>query len=267
MPYKLYNESEEGLIHLNILILGKTQVGKSTFINTLLKEKRAKEGGVGFSITKSHLSYHINSIPLIITDIEGFTGEKNIKIVTDNIEKMQNSLGEKELNLVIYIINFDGPTFFNENKYSIFKQLSERLDETQFLFVCLKSKLLNIENRVKIIKRSFYEMIKKGSEKYSDKKNILNVLNYLYLCQNKDILYREIDKKSNSNSDQLSFFDKLSQDDEDIEIKNKILIDKIIELDRTLFFANLVEDDEHKEIFGMNKISRAIRKSFKYLKK
>lgn len=95
----------------------------------------------------------------------------------------------------------------------------------------------------------------------------MNVLNYLYLCQNKDILYEEIDKKNNSDSDQLSSFDKLIQNDEDIESKNKMMIDKIIELDKTLFFANLIEDDEHKEIFGINKISRAIRKSFKYLKK
>ena len=267
LPYKLYNESEEGLINLNILILGKTQVGKSTFINTLLKEKRSKEGGVGFSITKSHLSYHVDGIPLILRDIEGFTGEENIKLVTDNIGKMQNSLGDNELNLVIYIINFNGPTFFNDNEYSIFKQLTEKLDETQFLFVCLKSELLNIDKKVKNIKRSFYNMIQKGSEKNSDKKNIMNVLNYLYLCQNKDILYEEIEKKNNSDSDQLSFFDELSQNDEDIESKNKMMIDKIIELDKTLFFANLIEDEEHKEIFGINKISRAIRKSFKYLKK
>jgi len=267
LPYKLYNESEKGLIDLNILILGKTQVGKSTFINTLLKKKRSKEGGVGFSITKSHLSYHVDDIPLILRDIEGFTGEENIKIVTDNIEKMQNSLGDNELNLVIYIIDFNGPTFFNDNEYSIFKQLTAKLDETQFLFVCLKSGLSNINKKVKNIKRSFYNMIQKGSEKISDEKNIMNVLNYLYLCQNKDILYEEIDKKSNSDSEQLSFFDKLSQNDEDIESKNKMMIDKILELDKTLFFANLIEDDEHKEIFGMNKISRAIRKSFKYLKK
>ena len=267
LPYKLYNESEKGLINLNILILGKTQVGKSTFINTLLKEKRSKEGGVGFSITKSHLSYHVDGIPLILRDIEGFTGEANIKIVTDNIEKMQNSLGDDQLNLVIYIIDFNGPTFFNDNEYSIFKQLTAKLDETQFLFVCLKSELSNIDKKVKKIKRSFYNMIQKGSKKISDEKNIMNVLNYLYLCQNKDILYGEIDKKSNSDSEQLSFFDKLNQDYEDIESKNKMMIDKILELDKTLFFANLIEDDDHKKIFGMNKISRAIRKSFKYLKK
>ena len=108
---------------------------------------------------------------------------------------MQNSLGDNELNLVIYIINFNGPTFFNDNEYSIFKKLTEKLDETQFLFVCLKSELLSIDKKVKTIKRSFYNMIQKGSEKKSDQKNIMNVLNYLYLCQNKDILYEEIEKK------------------------------------------------------------------------
>ena len=57
-----------------MLILGRTQVGKSTFINTLLGEKRAKEGGKGSSVTKNHLIYHLDNIPLEINDIEGFAG-------------------------------------------------------------------------------------------------------------------------------------------------------------------------------------------------
>jgi hypothetical protein len=44
-PYILYNKNNEDLYSFNILTLGKTQVGKSTFINSFLKEKKAKEGG------------------------------------------------------------------------------------------------------------------------------------------------------------------------------------------------------------------------------
>ena len=47
----LYKRTKEKYYSINMLILGRTQVGKSTFINTLLGEKKAKEGGRGFSIT------------------------------------------------------------------------------------------------------------------------------------------------------------------------------------------------------------------------
>ena len=40
--YKLYEELNEDYYPINILLLGKTQVGKSTFINNLLREKRVK---------------------------------------------------------------------------------------------------------------------------------------------------------------------------------------------------------------------------------
>ena len=70
-------------------------------------------------MTKKQLSYHVDGIPLILNDIEGFIGEETIKKVTDNIEFMQKKLGNKELNLVIYIIDYNGPTYFNENEYLI----------------------------------------------------------------------------------------------------------------------------------------------------
>ena len=54
---------------------------------------------------------------------------------------MQKRLGEKELHIVIYILNYDEiTTVFNNNEYLIFKQLTEKLDNTQFLFVCTKAK-------------------------------------------------------------------------------------------------------------------------------
>lgn len=65
---KLYKEPKETLFYINILTLGKTQVGKSTFINTLLKEKKAREGGDGSSVTTKQISYHVDNIPLIIND-------------------------------------------------------------------------------------------------------------------------------------------------------------------------------------------------------
>ena len=189
--FRLYKKNEEKYYPINILILGRSQVGKSTFINTLLGEKRAKEGGKGSSVTQNNLNYHLENIPLEINDIEGFTGEETINKVVEKIKMMQKRLGEKELHIVIYILNYDETTtVFNNNEYLIFKQLTEKLDNTQFLFVCTSSKKNVEDNKIERIRESFYNMIEKGEE--SDK-NIMNILGFLYYCQKKDIYYEEID--------------------------------------------------------------------------
>ena len=91
---------------------------------------------------------------------------------------MQTKLEEKELHLVIYIIDYHGPTYFNVNEYIIFKQLSKKLDNTHFLFLCSKSKLQNNKQLIDKIKKSFYKMIKNGLNKEKEKENIIDVLNY-----------------------------------------------------------------------------------------
>ena len=177
--YKFFNSNQDNLNTINILVIGKTQQGKSSFINMLLKEKRAKEGK-GKSETKDQISYHLDGIPLMINDIEGFIGEETINNVVTTIDKMQEKLEERELHIVIYIISYEASTFFNENEYFIFKQLTKKLDNTQFLFVCTKAKEDDEDNKIDDIRESFFQMIKIGLEKKKEKETIINVLNYLY---------------------------------------------------------------------------------------
>ena len=241
--YKLYKEKKEKLYPINILLLGKTQVGKSTFLNTLLNEKKAKEGGEGSSVTQRQISYHLDEIPLIVNDIEGFTGEESIKKVIEKIKKMQEKLEENELNLVIYIIDYNGPTFFNDNEYPIFKQLTEKLDNTHFLFVCTKSKEEVNDAVLQKIKKAFFNMLKNGLKNKHEKENLINALNYMYYCIKKDILYDEIDKKEVDKQvfEKMNFFEKFNLKFEKYEEaqKNKEMIDTILKLNETLIFINL----------------------------
>ena len=269
--FRLYKKNEEKYYPINILILGRTQVGKSTFINTLLGEKRAKEGYKGSSVTKNHLIYHLDNIPLEINDIEGFTGEETINKVVEKIKMMQKRLGEKELHIVIYILNYDETTtVFNNNEYLIFKQLTEKLDNTQFLFVCTRSKKNVEDNKIERIRESFYNMIEKGEE--SDE-NIMNKLGFLYYCQKKDIYYEEIDndiKKGikEEKFKEMNFFEKAYLKFKDYEREKKIeeIINIVLEKDKTLLFVNLIKDKEHEEIFGMKNVSKKLREALTYIK-
>ena len=269
--YKFFESNPDNLNTINILVIGKTQQGKSSFINKLLKEKRAKEGK-GKSETKEQISYHLDGIPLMISDIEGFIGEDTIKNVVRSISKMQDRLEEQELHLVIYIISYESQCFFNENEYFIFKQLTKKLDNTQFLFVCTKSKEDDEDNKIDEIRESFYQMIKKGLGKKKEKENIINVLNYLYFAVKKDFSFQEIfedDTEENRNKfNQMSFFEKLDLKfkDKNEEDKNEEMIETILQKDETLLFTNLIEDNNHNKIFGMEKVSKQIRKALEYIK-
>ena len=273
VPFILYKRTKEKYYSINMLILGRTQVGKSTFINTLLGEKKAKEGGRNFSITKNQLTYHLDDIPLEINDIEGFTGEKTINEVINKIKKMQNKLGEKELHIVIYILNYDATTYFNDNEYLIFKQLTEKLDNTQFLFVCTKSKENIEDEKIENIQESFVQMIQRGIEETKSDANIINQLKFLYYCQKKDFNYEEIKENIIENItkekfEELNFFEKF-----ELKFKNtpdNELIDemtkKILEKDESLHFVNLIKDKDHNRIFGMEKVSKKIRDALRYIK-
>ena len=270
-PFILYKRTKEKYYSINMLILGRSQVGKSTFINTLLGEKKAKEGGRGFSITKNQLTYHLDDIPLEINDIEGFTGENTINEVINKIKSMQNRLGEKELHIVIYILNYDATTYFNDNEYLIFKQLTEKLDNTQFLFVCTKSKENVEEKKIEYIQESFYQMIKRSINGRESDENIMDQLKFLYYCQKKDFKYEEIkeNKEKKEKFEQLNFFEKFElkfKNTSNDEIIDEML-KKILEKDESLLFVNLIKDNEHNRIFGMEKVSKKIREALEYIKK
>ena len=262
---KLYENSHEDLFPVNVLVIGRTQVGKSTFINTILKEKRAKEGDDSSNETEKLLTYHIDGVPLLLYDIEGFTGEKNINNIVKKIESMQISFEEKELHLIIYILRYDKGPYFNTNEYEIFKQLSKNHHMSHFLFVCTKSKenVKNQKKEFKSIKESFFKMIKKGiEEECKDEKNkFINTLNYLYYCQKKEIYYNEVDQKiKKKDFNKMEFYQRMELKFRDKNEEDKIneMLDTIIEKDKTVIFVNLKEDEEHANLFGMDKLCSRI---------
>lgn len=271
LPIKLYKGSD-GLLPVNVLVLGKTQVGKSTFINTILKSKKAKEGDNASSETEKKFSYHIDNVPLLLNDIEGFTGENNIHKIVKLIQSMQVEFEEKELHLIIYVLRYDSTTYFNDNEYEIFKQLSANHHQSHFIFICTKSENNDKKKRAeyKKIRKSFFNMIRKGNEKELKSKankidSFLNTLNYLYYCQKKEIEYNEInnENKIGINEEQfkkMDFYQQMSLKFKGVkdDAKYNEMVETIIEMNKNLIFVNLKVDERNKELFGMDKVSEQI---------
>jgi len=106
---KLKTENEK-LKPVNIMILGKTGVGKSTLINNVFREKLA-ETGMGEPVTQHLRKIYKKGLPINIYDTKGLelkneTQEEITKEIEGKIEELYLSRNEEEyIHVIWYCIN------------------------------------------------------------------------------------------------------------------------------------------------------------------
>ena len=136
-----YDLTEENFpFTINIGCIGRFGKGKSTGVNFLLGEKRAKENRSGTSVTSKINFYHVSHFPIKIYDIPGFENEETIlncidkfKILNKEINKLRD-----QLHIVLYFIKSTDERMFFEMEYKIFKQLCEH-EDLRIIFILTHS--------------------------------------------------------------------------------------------------------------------------------
>lgn len=97
-----YSELEK----LNVMVLGKTGVGKSTLINNMFNEKMA-ETGIGKPITKKMRKIEKRNFPLAIYDTPGLElgGENSMKeLIAEITSEIERGLKSEDINEMIHCI-------------------------------------------------------------------------------------------------------------------------------------------------------------------
>ena len=166
----------EQLQTFNILICGGAGVGKSTFINQFLQEKRAKEGE-GLSVTHEITNYLHSKYPIRIFDTPGFEGSDTIAMVTKAIKQFSKDVidTKNHFDLILYVCKLQARTFLEmeipllkylitSNKKMIFvlNNHGNTRNECKKLLEVTKSSLKQIINADKEIEKSKLDEILKN---------------------------------------------------------------------------------------------------------
>ena len=174
----------------NILVIGRPGSGKSTLINLLLNERKAREG-IGTSVTKIVSKYIHQKYPITFEDTPGFEDNQQLKKMINflNNSKYVFRNGKNKFHLVLYLINSSNERTFIGEEVDLIKFIQKEI-KVPIFFVCTKSK--NEEYA-----KDFEEVIKLNLwQNFGDETNLVENIYCCHLLNEKDGAYKRfgIDK-------------------------------------------------------------------------
>ena len=111
--------------NINIACIGRFGQGKSTGVNAILQEYKAKESSTGSSQTKHLTFYQATNYPVRILDIPGFEREEHVqkaiekfKLCGEKINKIKDNL-----HIILYFINYNEKRTFQELEEPILEEI------------------------------------------------------------------------------------------------------------------------------------------------
>ena len=141
--------------NLNIACIGRFGQGKSTGVNELLKEYKAKESTKGASQTKNLTFYQVDDRPIRVLDIPGFENPETVQDAVNKIKlcgEASNKL-QQNIHIILYFFNYSEKRAFSKNEYPIIEELTKH-QESQLIYVITHSKPnMSLDSKKKIYNR------------------------------------------------------------------------------------------------------------------
>lgn len=133
----------------NILVIGRPGCGKSTLINLILNEKRAREG-IGFSITKLISQYAHKKYPITLTDTPGFENDKDLNKMKKFLCNYNTffDIGRNKFHLILYLINTMNERTFTGLETDLIKYIYTNL-KIPIFFICTRARTEEISQNFK----------------------------------------------------------------------------------------------------------------------
>ena len=153
-------ETIRNLKKLNIIVVGKTGVGKSTLINSVFKEKLA-ETGIGRPVTRHMTRLSKDSIPLTIYDTRGFELGKEVQkqVKQEVVDTISKCLATQDINKAIHCIWYCINTASNRvepEEIEWIKELSKENQLTQVPIIVVLTQSFS-KNNANLLRKTLLE--------------------------------------------------------------------------------------------------------------
>ena len=183
----------------NFCCIGRFGKGKSTGVNCLLGEKKAKESRSGTATTKKINYYFVKNCPIKIIDIPGFESKETVSNAIQKFrefgEKMKNK--SSKLTAILYFVKSTDERMFAELEFKMFKEILKH-DNVPIIYILTHSSM-------KTDKEEIYDMLNTG---------IKGVLNKH--PEEEGFILQKITKKMHASKDNCVFVNFYPEDDEPI---------------------------------------------------
>ena len=137
--------------NMNIACIGRFGQGKSSGVNSIINEYKAKESSKGCSQTKNLTYYQIEGRPIRILDIPGFESEETVKKALEQLKfcgKKINKIKDN-IHIILYFLNYSETKAFMELEYPILEEvINQSKNKSKLIYVITHSKL-NPDSRAK----------------------------------------------------------------------------------------------------------------------
>ena len=166
--------------YLNIVCIGRFGQGKSTGVNQILQEYKAKESNKGCSQTKNITYYQVKNKPIRILDIPGFENEKTVQDAVQKFQKYRAKLNalQDNIHIILYFLNFTETRAFMELEYPILEEITKH-ESAKVIYVMTHSKSGNPKNKKKI-----YDRINSGIQGVARNKPIFDKIKMFEATEN-----------------------------------------------------------------------------------
>lgn len=136
--------------NMNIACIGRFGQGKSSGVNSIINEYKAKESSKGCSQTKNMTYYQIEGRPIRILDIPGFESEETVKKALEKLKFCGQQINQikDNIHIILYFLNYSENRAFMELEYPIIEEIIKQGKKAKLIYVITHSKL-NPDSRAK----------------------------------------------------------------------------------------------------------------------
>ena len=125
---------------LNMVLLGRFKQGKTTTLNYICDEIKARENGGGVSQTTKINHYQVDKAPIKVYDIPGFEDKKSCELVVDYLKELNKEINrfKDRIHIYLYVINSKNVLIFNDYELLVFNEIAKN-EEALVIYILTHS--------------------------------------------------------------------------------------------------------------------------------